>query len=429
MFFGSGERKTHPVSKYCGRIKKLVCKNIYNKRGLQMNEKIISRNIDHILVYAGVLAVWNVISAAMILIKFPSYGLITLIFYALIVFISLSNLSSLVSWIFYFGSIATIISINLKLWGMSETFILKSGLVIFVYYIAMVLSRLLQRAYRASQLSLGQITRIIEDNVVYDLESGLMRWKFASQIMDNEIARSRRLGQPLSVILLSVPQQQYFPNKQIYHPQPIVSELLLSNIQNYIDIPFIGGEIGVILPEKDLEAAHEIAWQMVEDISNVLGIDITVGIASVNSADDTQDAIMERAKYALLFGVEIDHAVVTEEHISNQTLVDAKTGQWVDLSLDDVLSRGDEQVLNNLGIGINEWIVWLGGIRETEKIDWTKERFQFSEDVKFLLFQEPYMAVKINTQCEDAAEFAKAFSGWEVKEIDFERRFALLCPG
>jgi len=394
-----------------------------------MKEKIISRNIDRILIYAGMLAAWNVISAAMVLIKYPSYGLITLIFYALTVFISLSSLSSLVSWIVYFGSVAIIISINLNLWGMSETFIFYSGLVISVYYIAMVLSRLLQRAYHASQLSLGQITRIIEDNVVYDLESGLMRWEFASQIMDNEIARSRRLGQPLSVILLSVPQQQYFPNKQIYHPQPIVSELLLSNIQKDIDIPFIGGEIGVILPEKDLAAAHEIAWQMVEDISNVLGIDITVGIASVISADDTQDAIMERAKCALLFGVEIDHAVVTEEHIINQTLVDAKKGQWVDLSLDDVLSRGDEQVLNDLDIGINEWVVWLGGIREAEIIDWTKERFQFSEDVKFLMFQEPYMAVKINTQCVDTAEFADAFSGWEVKEIDFERRFALLCPG
>lgn len=393
-----------------------------------MNEKTISRNIDRILVYAGVHAAWNVVSAAMILIKFPSSGLVTLIFYAMIVFISLSNLSSLITWIVFFGIVATSITINLNLWGMSEIFILNSGLLISVFFIATVLSRLLQRAYRASQQSLGQYTGLIKDNVVYDLESGLMRWKFASDLMNKEIARSRKSGRPLSVILLDVPDQKSFPNLKIYHPKIMVSELFQKNLEVEIDIPFTDGEFGVILPEKNLEEAEAIAWEIVEDMANILGIDLTVGVASILSEEDTQEAIIERAKSALLLGLEMHHAVVTDAHVMNQSLVEANEANLSEVSLSQVANSVKDQDLTSMEIGINEWVLWLGGIKESEKLNWAKERFQFSEDVKFLMYQEPYMAVKINTKCEDAAEFAEAFSGWEVKEIDPDRRFALLCP-
>jgi len=332
-----------------------------------MNEKTISRNIDRILVYAGVHAAWNVISAAMILFKFPSSGLVTLIFYAMIVFISLSNLSSLITWIVFFGIVAASITINLNLWGMSEIFILNSGLLISVFFIATVLSRLLQRAYRASQQSLGQYTGLIKDNVVYDLESGLMRWKFASDLMNKEIARSRKSGRPLSVILLDVPDQKSFPNQKIYHPKTMVSELFQKNLETEIDIPFTDGEFGVILPEKNLEEAEAIAWEIVEDMANILGIDLTVGVASILSEEDTQEAIIERAKSALFLGLEMHHAVVTDAHVMNQSLVEANEANLTEVNLSQVANSVKDQDLTGMEIGINEWVLWLGGIKESEK--------------------------------------------------------------
>lgn len=388
---------------------------------------------SHVLRSSALLAVWSVLSATLNFSFNQTTSLLTMALYALVIVVSLTNLFPLAKSIILLISSGLIVTVNYNLWGLSQAFYFHTGLAVLAFWIAASLCDIIGKQYHALTEKLLQDRQLMDELIVYDPETNLMHWKFVHKSMDAEIARSRRLETPLSLILIGVPQEKEFPNHTIYHPRDMVAELFFSNFRTEVDIPFMGEEFGVILPETDIISAQIIAWQMVEDISNVLDTDITIGVTSLISKGDTTAALIDRAKSALVNGLKMGQSVVTQQEVSKappdeavQAIADEVTLQRV---CEDFTERDSINLLESPVLGSHEWIIWIGGIQDHSKIEWTKTRFQTSETVQFLMLWEQYMVVNLMIGCEETAEFARAFNSWVVKDIDPERHFALLWPG
>jgi hypothetical protein len=221
-------------------------------------------------------------------------------------------------------------------------------------------------------------------------------------------------------MMISIPHEKAFPDGQIYNPQVLFVDLLRGNLRENIDIIFIDGVYGVIMPEMDRKRAQIAAGQLVEDMQNVLGIETVIGIASLTANIAAADALMAAAKSALATAIEIEQPIITHHFLNN---VSRKGMNFSDL-LEGIQEKALMRYLRNPHLGDHEWIIWLEGVLDRAQFMWVKERVKSNDSVTVLGIWDQFLIVKLAIREPEADEFAAAFSGWQICDVDVEKRFA-----
>jgi GGDEF domain-containing protein len=370
--------------------------------------------------YSVLLVVWSTLSVVWIGSLLPSIFIIFLGIYLLNVVIATIKVSGAISWLILLLGSGVIIYLNNQIWGLTQIFYLYSGEILLVFLVGKYFGNQIQKAKQILFQNLRSNQELMESVMVYDPETGLMLKQFAEKALIVEVARSHRLNIPLSLMMISIPHEKAFPDGQIYNPQVLFVDLLRGNLRENIDIIFIDGVYGVIMPEMDRKRAQIAAGQLVEDMQNVLGIETVIGIASLTANIAAADALMAAAKSALATAIEIEQPIITHHFLNN---VSRKAMNFSDL-LEGIQEKALMRYLRNPHLGDHEWIIWLEGVLDKAQFMWVKERVKSNDSVTVLGIWDQFLIVKLAIREPEADEFAEAFSGWQICDVDVEKRFA-----
>ncbi len=389
-----------------------------------MDKPLEKSTLNKIIRHSTFLVIWSVLSAYLMGIFNAAIHWAVLVIYLIVVIASLTEiLPSINGLIPVVGSVLIIIITYFK-WGLSQSFYLNSGLAILAIWVARYLSARCIKAFHTLKAALQQNRQMMDQFIVYDPETGLMRQSFAEKALSIAIARSQRLNLPLSLMIIDAPQQKDFPNEEEYSTRRLFADLFPKNLREDLDIPFINGKYGVILPEMDLTLAQITAQEMVEEIAHVLDLDITIGIASMTEERTSAEALISAARSALEIGLEIDQPVVTHRLLTAQPKEERNLTEIIN----GVGHQERMKYLQNPSLGEDEWVVWLNGIQDISTIHWIKERFQSSPSIHFLTVWDQFVVLKLVIGGSDTALFATAFPDWEIQDVDIEKHFVLLTP-
>jgi len=381
--------------------------------------------INKIILNSAILVTWSVLTVYIMGVYNSQIHWSALGVYLLVVILSLADtLPVIIGGVLAAGS-ALIVLLNYRQGEFGQNFYLYSGLTLLAIWTARYLSKRCIKAHHGLRSLIQQNRQMLDQFIVYDPETGLMRQAFAEKALSAAIARNQRLKLPLSLMMIDVPKQKEFPNAEKYATHTLFADLFLKNLRSDVDIPFLNNDnFGVILPEMDLKMAQITAQEMAEDIANVLDIGITIGIATMTSKLNSVNALISGAKSALETGLEIGQPIVTHQLLAAHPKEGFKFTEILDGVQDDVLMK----VLQNPNIGKGIWIIWLNGIQDISTIKWIKEKFQSSPAIQFLTVWGSFVVVKLISGHRDTHLFAAAFPDWIIQDIDREKRFVLIAP-
>ena len=146
----------------------------------------------------------------------------------------------------------------------------------------------------------------------HDPLTGAYNRGFFVTSLEMEIARARRYGEDLSMLMLDVDRFKSVNDEHGHLIGDKVLEWLVSTVRpslRQMDVLcWIGGEeFVVLLPETGLEGAHKVAHRILcsfaessfEDRKVSLKITVSIGVSSLGAADDT-DSFFRRTDDALL---------------------------------------------------------------------------------------------------------------------------------
>jgi len=382
----------------------------------------------------GLLVLWSVLSVLTYTFFNQTAWLLSTGFYVLVVIITLSNLNPSISWLTLLFSGGLSIYVNQSLYTSLQDFYLHTGWAVLSFIVARQFARVIYKQYRELSNQLIQDQELISEQVVFDADTGIMRWKFANRRLDQEIARSKRLELPLSLLLMEISQKHELSEDALISLYKSIGELAQKNIQEDIDIPFIEDKMGWILPESNLADAQETALEIVNDIKKVLNINLTIGIANMADHSETREAMIARADQALAYGLENGQSVVTDQQFINETheMEVSESINMEEFAYQPVNEasnvEADPDQYGNSYFGTNDWLVWIEGFEDDSVVQWMNEKFYDSESVKFLGWQDGQMVAKITLGQDATAEFGKAFPDFAIKAVDPNRHFVMLCP-
>lgn len=143
---------------------------------------------------------------------------------------------------------------------------------------------------------------------IYDELTGLHNYRFLTQIYKREISRANRYGLPLTVLLVDVDHFKKV-NDSYGHENgndvlKRIAEIIMESVRE-ADIParYGGEEFVILLPETDQKYGYQVAERIRQKVAGHIfffgGVTVSVGLASHNTANQSQDDLLSRADMAM----------------------------------------------------------------------------------------------------------------------------------
>jgi diguanylate cyclase (GGDEF)-like protein len=162
--------------------------------------------------------------------------------------------------------------------------------------------------------TLTRLHRRVAEQAVTDPLTGLANRRHLAETLDREVARARRFGHPISLIIMDVDDFKQINDREGHLQGDIVLETVADVVREgtrSIDVParYGGDELAVILVETDREGALIVGERLTDRMREIevplrdggsMGVTISLGVATIPDSADTLDSLVDAADRALL---------------------------------------------------------------------------------------------------------------------------------
>jgi diguanylate cyclase (GGDEF)-like protein len=154
----------------------------------------------------------------------------------------------------------------------------------------------------------------VAEQAVTDPLTGLWNRRHMADTLEREVARARRFGHPISLIIIDVDDFKQINDREGHLQGDIVLEAVADAVREgtrLIDVParYGGDELAVILVETDREGALIVGERLADSMRGLrvplseggtMGVTISLGVATIPDSADSLNSLVDAADRALL---------------------------------------------------------------------------------------------------------------------------------
>ena len=279
--------------------------------------------------YLAILSAWSIFAASGILILDHQMCFLGLAILVMIVIFSVTCLFPYASYISMITGSAIYLAAYFSIFPFSWSEIIIPGCVVLIFFITAGLGTYVMNRLNKIYIRLQTDVQLLTGFIQYDSETGLLRWHYVRQRLDDELVRSRRFKKSFSLLMMEVVNYSHeFPEDEKYRKiNQSISRLLSQTCRSNIDIPFGGDHFGVILPETDSDGSVGFAKRLLKDSARKELLDLRVGIVSFPDDAVTSETMIDACEVALKEAVTSEETIVRYDEIRkpNSTKESGKT--------------------------------------------------------------------------------------------------------
>ena len=388
--------------------------------------KKIYRYFHKLSFLLAILAIWSLLSAVVLIAVDIQTSLAAIALLIFILMISITRPFPLSSWLsLLVGSVAYAV-ISYSIYGISQNLIKTVGIVFVFYLVTTLLADLLSRQMDSLQKEIEKSQELVDDLVQYDQSTGIMRWKYAQQKLTAEVVRSVRYKADMSLVLIQLimPDMANISEQELLRLKSQVVEVLLNGIRSDVDIPFIGGKFGLILPETSSEGAQILMGRLADRIFRKVRIEVAAGIASIPDDAVTVAELVNFADTALQFALNTSQTVVPAARLrANVEEQSAEEG------------ADEEQVENvetdpfSTPLGKDEWLLEFLDFKTMNALTDLEKKIVSAGDIKdfqFISLDDTRLTVKITTSEQSLVKKLEDVPQFSVIGVDADKHIIRL---
>jgi GGDEF domain-containing protein len=160
--------------------------------------------------------------------------------------------------------------------------ILQPGIVNLIFIITALIGVMVTNTLSKIFGRLQTDVQILTDLMQYDSDTGLLRWQYMHQKLNDELARSRRYNKKFSIVMIEPANTAYdrADDEKRREINQTMARLIMQTCRTNVDIPFSGKAFGVILPETDAEGSVNFARRLVIHAAHKELLDLRIAIAA-----------------------------------------------------------------------------------------------------------------------------------------------------
>ena len=256
-------------------------------------------------IYLALFVVWSITAASIIVLVDHQLYYLGL---ALLVMVEVFTVTKIIN---YAALISLVIASSIYLvayysiYPFSVSTLMQPGLIVLILMVSaaigVVFTNTLSRMFNRLQTDV----QILTDLMQYDRETGLLRWQYVNQKMDDELARSRRYHKMFSVVMIEPANVDYdrMDDERRDEINQSIAKLIIQTCRTNVDIPFLGKAFGVILPETDADGATGFAKRLLISAAQREFLDLRIAIASFPNDAVTSEELLRNCETALRMAV------------------------------------------------------------------------------------------------------------------------------
>lgn len=267
---------------------------------------------------SAALGVWLVVVAGGLSRLDPDTAVLGWALLALTTTLAMTGLFPYAGWVAAGAGAVLYAGLQALLWGLAASALVNASVGAIGLAGAALLSTAVARQFSAVTRQLERNRKIIEELSVEDPGTRLIKWQYARQTLESEIARSRRYRTDLSVLLMRVRNW----SDLVEEHGPAGAEALMTKVADIlilrmVDTPALFDDItvGAILPETSAEDAQIAARRLLEVVAHEARVTLYAGIAHFPEDAVTGDELIRSAEEALEFGLASGRSVVSYNQI------------------------------------------------------------------------------------------------------------------
>ena len=392
-----------------------------------------------LFLYIILLVIWGTVSNFLLIRFSPTTAVLGIALNLFTLVFSLTNLFPSATWVGLVISVALYAGSGYSLLNVTQDFLLSAGVGALIFLVTALIAEINVRRLHQIDEDYSRLQQVTDSLVIYDRQTSLMRWKFAEQALTTEILRGRRYHSDVSLVLFDYRQKDQLTKPEIQRINKVISEVIHNSIRTQIDIGFINGRIGLILPETPLEGALVLTNRLVQNFNRLVDTRMVAGVANFPDDAITDEDLLDRAKTAVLFALNSEQSVMDfaaigieaepqtlpepQEQIEEPPYMESE--QAISDSHDDYVA-----ILEGIDLAENEWIAWVEGFNQMSDLVNVERKLQEVDHIQsseFLFLQSDYLVIKLRTSLTDFFGEIDPLPGWEIKKSNPEYRYLLIA--
>ena len=388
-----------------------------------------------LFLYIILLVIWGTVSNFLLIHFSPTTAVLGIALNLFTLVFSLANLFPSATWVGLVVSVALFTGAGYSLLNVTRDFLMSSGIGAIIFLITAFFAEINVRKLHQIDENYSRLQQVTDSLVIYDRQTALMRWKFAEQALTTEILRGRRYHNDVSLVLFDYRQKEKLSKPELLRINKVMSEVILDSIRTHIDIGFINGRIGLILPETPLEGAMILTSRLVQKFNRLVDARIVAGVANFPDDAITDEDLVRRAKAAVMFALNSEQPVIDFASIASDEAppvheeVDEKP--YLEVEQPESASRDDYvAILEDIDLDENEWIAWVEGFNQMAdlvNIERKLAEVDHIQSSEFLFLQSDYLVIKFRTSLTNLFGEVDPLPGWEIKKSNPEYRYLLIA--
>lgn len=290
--------------------------------------KIIINKAQRLGFYPIILVLWSVIASVGLITLYPQMGFMAVAIFLFIVVISLTDLFPFSSIVAVLIGVGTYFTIFTSMYSLNRSSIIQIGIITVIYTITAFLSNRYIRQVHLLEQEADRQQFLMDDLILYDQLTGVLRWKYARRQLSGEVSRSRRYKKDLSLVLLqpSISQDQKMNEDELNNLYGRIVEIISKTVRKDVDIPFIGEKNGIILPETNSEGAQIVCARLADNVFRKIRIDLVFGISNLPDDAVTDDDMVTNAEMALKYAISSRQSIVPFSKVYERPAENSKDG-------------------------------------------------------------------------------------------------------
>lgn len=387
--------------------------------------------------YIILLVIWGTVSNFLLIIFSPTMAVLGITLNLFTLVFALSNLFRRSTWVGLVLGVALYSGACYSLLVTNQDFLVSAGSGAIIFLVTALIAEINARTLRQIDENYNKLDQVADSLVIYDRSTSLMRWKFAEQALTTEILRGRRYQNDVSLVLFDCRQKEQFSKPELQRINKIIAEVINNSIRSQIDIGFINGRIGLILPETPLEGALILTNRLIQKFNRLVDAKIVAGVANFPDDAITDEDLLDRAKSAVKVAMNSDELVIDYGSYQNHYVEVAEKEEEAEekpylTSSDEQPSSRDDYVaiLEDINLGENEWIAWVEGFNQMSDLVLVERKLQEIDHIQsseFLFLQSDYLVIKFKTKLNNLFGEVDPLPGWEIKKSNPEYRYLLIA--
>ena len=290
--------------------------------------KIIINKAQRLGFYPIILVLWSVIASVGLITLFPEMGFMAIAIFVFIVVISLTNLFPFASIVAVLIGVGAYFTIFTSMYSINRSSIIQIGIITIIYAITAFLSNRYIRQVSLLEQEADRQQFLMDDLILYDQPTGVLRWKYARRQLSGEVSRSRRYKKDLSLVILQpvISQDQKMNEDELNNLYTRIMEIISRTIRKDVDIPFMGEKNGIILPETNSEGARIVCARLADNVFRKIRVDLAFGISNFPDDAVTDDDMVTNAEMALKYAISSRQSIVPFSKVYEKPVENQKNG-------------------------------------------------------------------------------------------------------